>query len=155
MGRIDFFIAFLHACVSHAKWGMISLRIILIISTKATQHWLFHKSLNLQRALLNDFASDSVKLKILEVECDFDDKYLLGHAMRVDLLAEGTEMKDASTLIGTIRNDLNAESERLKDREFDLFWTYKQTGSDKENARALMEFCGIEQSVADEIISQK
>ena len=108
-----------------------------------------------QFEVIEDFASDSVKLKILEVECDFDDQYLLGHAMRVDLLAEGTEMKDASTLIGTIRNDLNAESERLKDREFDLFWTYKQTGSDKENAQALMEFCGIEQSVADEIILQK
>ena len=78
-----------------------------------------------QFEVIEDFASDSVKLKILEVECDFDDQYLLGHAMRVDLLAEGTEMKDASTLIGTIRNDLNAESERLKDREFDLFWTYK------------------------------
>ncbi|MDG2340504.1 MAG: DUF5928 domain-containing protein, partial [Paracoccaceae bacterium] len=40
--------------------------------------------------LLHDFFSDRSKTALLEVECDFDDDFLLGHALRIGLAGEMT-----------------------------------------------------------------
>ncbi len=45
--------------------------------------------------LMQDFYSDRSKTRMLEIECDFTDDYLIGHARRVGLAGEATPQRDA------------------------------------------------------------
>ena len=57
--------------------------------------------------LMQDFFSDRSTTRLLEIECTFDDDYLIGHAKRIGLA--GSEANDTSIarLLPTIRHDMN------------------------------------------------
>ena len=101
--------------------------------------------------LLNDFASDRSITRILEIECQFSDDFLTGHAMRVGLAGERTSQETLDRLLPTIRNDMVFESDRIRDAQFENHDRMRETASLEENAVALGRFLNVPHDKAIEI----
>jgi hypothetical protein len=101
--------------------------------------------------LMQDFASDKSKVRLLELECDFTDDYLIGHARRVGLAGERTPQEVIDRLLPTIRYDVKFESDRIRDADFKGLFRIKQSASAEENAVSLAEFLDISIEKAREI----
>ena len=93
--------------------------------------------------LLNDFAADRSVTRVLEIECQFSDDYLVGHAKRVGLAGERTSVDTLERLLPTIRNDLTLESDRIRDAQFENYARVRETASAQENTEALAAFLRI------------
>ena len=105
--------------------------------------------------LLQDFDADRSLMRILEVECEFSDAYLVGHAMRVGLAGEQTSAETFDRLLPTIRNDMVYESDRIRDAGFQYLSRMRQNAEPKENAAALSAFLSIPEASALEIASSE
>ncbi len=101
--------------------------------------------------MMHDFYSDRSTTRLLEVESQFSDDYLIGHAMRVGLAGERTPQEALARLLPTIRADVLFESDRIRDAGFDNFYRMRETASDAENAAALAAFLGLPQDEAAQI----
>ena len=103
--------------------------------------------------LLQDFASDRSTTRILEIECNFSDDYLIGHALRVGLAGEQTSSETLDRLIPTIRNDIVFESDRIRDAEFPSYMRMRENADETENAKALSQFLSVPMATAWDIAS--
>lgn len=101
--------------------------------------------------LIQDFRQDRSRLRLLEVECEFTDDYLVGHARRVGLAGQETPLTAMEKLLPTIRYDVKFESERLRDLDLAGHSRMRQSASVEENAKALAEFLDIPVETAREI----
>lgn len=101
--------------------------------------------------LMQDFGSDKAVTRILEIDCEFTDDYLLGHARRVGLAGERTPRDVVDRLLPTIRYDLRFESDRIRDANFPQLFRMRQSATTGDNAEALMRFLGVAAEVAQEI----
>ena len=101
--------------------------------------------------LIQDFYTDKAVVKLLEIECDFTDDFLIGHAKRVGLAGDNTPPETFNRLLPTIRYDVKFESDRLRDLGFENFHRIRQSGSVDENTVPLAEFLGIPVEKAREI----
>jgi hypothetical protein len=93
--------------------------------------------------LLRDFYADRSRTKLLEIECEFTDAYLIGHALRVGLLGERTSEETIDRLLPTIRNDVYHESDRIRDASFPGYYRISQRASADDNAAPLAAFLDI------------
>jgi hypothetical protein len=93
--------------------------------------------------LLRDFYSDRSTTRTLEVECQFSDDYLEGHARRVGLAGPETPPDTLRQLLPTIRNDVVAESDLLRDAQFPDFYRIRERAETEENAAALAKFFAL------------
>ena len=103
--------------------------------------------------LLQDFSSDRSVTRILEVNCTFDEEYLVGHAVRVGLAGEQTSQETFDRLLPTIRNDMVFESDRIRDAEFDNLTRISETADTAENSKALASFLTVPQATAWDIVA--
>ncbi len=101
--------------------------------------------------LLNDFAADRSVTRILEIECQFSDDYLIGHAMRVGLAGDQTSQDTLERLLPTIRNDMVHESDRIRDAQFENHSRMREVAQEDDNAEALSAFLAITNEKAQEI----
>lgn len=101
--------------------------------------------------LMHDFFSDRSKTRLLEIECGFSEDYLIGHARRVGLAGERTSQETLQRLLPTIRNDLNYESDRIRDAGFSHFERITETNSTEENAQPIASFLSISVEQAHEV----
>ncbi|MDF1726109.1 MAG: DUF5928 domain-containing protein [Sulfitobacter sp.] len=101
--------------------------------------------------LLNDFAADRSVTKFLEIECQFTDDYLIGHAMRVGLAGEQTSHDTLARLLPTIRGDMVHESDRIRDAQFENYGRMREAADSDSNAEALGQFLSIAPDKAQEI----
>lgn len=101
--------------------------------------------------LMQDFTSDKAVTRVLEIECEFTDDYLIGHARRVGLAGENTPRDVIDRLLPTIRYDLKFESDRMRDARFPSFLRMRQKAGPAENAMPLARFLGIDPEVAQAI----
>lgn len=101
--------------------------------------------------LLNDFASDRSRTKFLEIQCQFSDEFLIGHAMRVGLAGEQTSQETLERLLPTIRGDIENESDKLRDAGFDALYFLKESASPDVNTAHLAEFLNIDHDKAQEV----
>lgn len=101
--------------------------------------------------LMQDFYNDKAKVRLLEIQCEFSDDYLIGHAKRVGLAAERTPKEVLDRLLPTIRYDVRFESDRIRDAGFQGFFQLRQTASVDENTVPLAEFLDIPADKAREI----
>lgn len=101
--------------------------------------------------LLEDFGSDRSGTRILEVECDYTDEFLIGHAKRIGLAGEQTSEETLQRLLPTIRNEIAFEKDRMHDANFDSLYTIKESDSAQENAAPLAEFLGVSPEKAQQI----
>ncbi|MEM6825427.1 MAG: DUF5928 domain-containing protein [Pseudomonadota bacterium] len=93
--------------------------------------------------LLRDFYADRSTTRLLEVECQFTDAYLEGHALRVGLAGPETPPETLGQILPTIRNDVMAESDRLQDANFPQFYRIRERAEPDENADALAKFFSL------------
>jgi hypothetical protein len=103
-------------------------------------------------SLMQDFISDRATTKLLEVQCDFDDDYLVGHAKRVGFAAEETPSDLLEKLLPTLRHEFEYESVRILEAEFSGHLRLREFKSDAENTKTLSEFFGISADLATEIV---
>src|SRR6056297_29476 len=101
--------------------------------------------------LLHDFFGDRSVTKLLEVQCEFTDAYLIGHAKRVGLAGEQTPRETLERLLPTIRGDINFESDRIRDSEFENHMIMRQSNQPEDNAVLLERFLDIPHDKALEI----
>ena len=98
--------------------------------------------------LMQDFMSDRSTTRLLEIECEFSDAYLIGHAMRVGLAGEQTPPETLEQLLPTIRYDVVYESDKIRDANFPNYQRLRELGSVDENAATLREFLTVTDEVA-------
>jgi Family of unknown function (DUF5928)/Core-2/I-Branching enzyme len=101
--------------------------------------------------LMQDFYRDRAKVRLLEIDCDFTDEYLIGHAKRVGLVSDRTPKETIDRLLPTIRYDVTFESERIRDMNLAGYARIRQGASVAENALPLAEFLDIPAEKAREI----
>ncbi|KIC11555.1 glycosyl transferase [Leisingera sp. ANG-M1] len=93
--------------------------------------------------LMNDFHSDRSSTRFLQIECEFTDDYLIGHARRVGLAGERTSQQTLERLLPTIRNDIVHEADRIRDAGFSQLFQMRESSSPEENAAQLSGFLGL------------
>ncbi|MEM7076727.1 MAG: DUF5928 domain-containing protein [Pseudomonadota bacterium] len=103
--------------------------------------------------LLHDFCGDRSTTRLLEIQCDFTDEYLVGHAKRVGLAGEQTSSETLERLLPTIRGDINHEADRIRDAEFANHLILRQSHDTEEQAGLLARFLDVPQDNAIEIAS--
>jgi len=101
--------------------------------------------------LLRDFCGDRSVAKLLEVQCDFTDEYLIGHAMRVGLAGEQTPPDTLERLLPTIRGDMNFESDQIRDEEFENHMILRESDNRERQSNLLAQFLDISPDKAHEI----
>lgn len=103
--------------------------------------------------VLRDFFSDRCHVKLLEIECQYSDSYLIGHAKRVGLMGELASGDTVQRLLPTIRNDVAKEIELIRDQNFSNHFKISERNSPEENARPLADFLGIARDKAGAIMA--
>ncbi len=93
--------------------------------------------------LMQDFYNDRADVRLLEIECDFTDDYLIGHARRVGLAGDRTPQETFDRLLPTIRYDVRFESDRIRDAGFKGLYRLRESGSPDENTVPLAAFLDI------------
>ena len=93
--------------------------------------------------LMQDFYNDRSKVRLLEIECDFSDDFLIGHARRVGLAGERTSDETLQRLLPTIRYDVKFESDRIRDIGLNGVYRIREGASVDENTVPLAEFLDI------------
>lgn len=103
--------------------------------------------------LLRDFYADRCSVRLLEVECEFSDDYLIGHARRVGLAGADTPRSVIERILPTIRHNIAFESDEIRDAGFPNFYRASERASVDENAGALAGFLKVDPEAAHEIAS--
>jgi hypothetical protein len=93
--------------------------------------------------VIEDFQTDRATVKVLEIDCEFSDQDLLGHALRIGLAAERSPADTIARLLPTIRNEIRHESDRIAGANLRHFGRIRQSTSAAENAVALAAFLDI------------
>ncbi|HBZ45368.1 MAG TPA: glycosyl transferase [Maritimibacter sp.] len=101
--------------------------------------------------LMKDFYADRSKTRLLEIETDFTDDWILGHALRVGLAGERTPPEATERLLPTIRQDFYYESDRIRDEGFEEMGVLREGAPADENAEVLAKFLTIPEERAMEI----
>lgn len=101
--------------------------------------------------LMQDFFSDRSHTKLLELDCEFSDEYLSGHAKRVGLAGQHTSPEAMARLLPTIRRDIASESEFLRDSGFSNHYHLREGSSISEKTQALRDFFSIADDVARKV----
>jgi hypothetical protein len=98
--------------------------------------------------LMQDFFADRATVRLLEIECEFTDDYLIGHARRVGLAGERTPQETIDRLLPTIRYDVRFESDRIRDADFEALYRIREAATAAENTVPLAAFLGIPEAKA-------
>ena len=101
--------------------------------------------------LMIDFNSDRSTTRTLQIECEFGDDYLVGHASRVGLAGARTPKQSLDRLLPTIRNDITYEADRSRDSGFSNYTVLREADKVEDNAERLMQFFGITREAATEL----
>ncbi|WP_373354827.1 DUF5928 domain-containing protein [Pseudoroseicyclus sp. CXY001] len=100
---------------------------------------------------LQDFASDSCELRVLELDCAYSDEFLAGHARRMGLAGDETSAAGLALLLPTLRNDIAWETERLRALGLPHLGRLREEASPTEWAAAIADFLQVGQEEAAEI----
>jgi len=101
-----------------------------------------------RRALMQDFFNDWSTTRLLELECEFSDDYLMGHAKRVGLAGDQTAYETMAQLLPTIRYDVVYESDRIRDAGFENRSRLRELVSPDENTPVIKDFLSVTEDVA-------
>lgn len=101
--------------------------------------------------LMTDFYTDRATVRLLEIECGFDDDYLIGHARRVGLAGALAGAATLDRLLPTIRHDMMFERDSMRDAKFPNATRISETGSTEANAHAIAQFLSVNIDVAQRL----
>lgn len=92
---------------------------------------------------IRDFAGDACAMRVMEIACNYDEDYLMGHAKRVGLGGAELTGQPLRQLITTLDQNFADESEHLRDLDLPHFNRLRERDSPHENATAITRFLGI------------
>jgi hypothetical protein len=98
--------------------------------------------------LMQDFYSDRSVTRLLDIECEFSDDYLIGHAQRVGLAGPEFSKESFSQLIPTLRLDIQHEVDQIGDARFPNRYRLRENATAEQNAAALAGFLTIDEPAA-------
>ncbi|MCB5199999.1 beta-1,6-N-acetylglucosaminyltransferase [Loktanella sp. TSTF-M6] len=98
--------------------------------------------------LMQDFFSDRSTTRLLEIQCEFTEDYLIGHAKRVGLAGDQTPLDAINQILPTIKQDVTFESDRIRDANFSHLYRIRERATPIENAPALASFLSVSDEVA-------
>ncbi|NKB29497.1 MAG: glycosyl transferase [Rhodobacteraceae bacterium] len=101
--------------------------------------------------VFRDLFSDRCATRLLELNCDFPDDYLLGHARRIGLAGDQTPEHVVQAVIPALREQIRHESEALHDQEFAGVFRMAEHGDLHANTTALAAFLTIDKDTARRI----
>ena len=102
--------------------------------------------------VLEDFCGDQAKTHVLEIECEYSDEYLIGHARRVGLAGENSPAETVAQLVPTLRNDLSFESQQIRAAELKNYVRLRETAQLSENEAVIARFLGVSQEKASAVM---
>lgn len=102
-------------------------------------------------SLISDFVSDKAGTRILFVDNEFDDQYMHGHMDRIGLTGSTTPEEVRERLRPIVRADLEHEAERLRDMNFERFYTIAEAQSLERNALSLQQFLDLTPEIAQDL----
>ena len=102
--------------------------------------------------IVQDFCASQAKTHVLEIQCEYSDEYLIGHARRVGLAGEHTPYDAVSRLVPVLRNSLDFESEQIRDAQLDSFGVIRETNARSDNADRIAEFLDVAPEKAQAIM---
>ena len=102
--------------------------------------------------IVQDFCADQSKTHVLEIECEYSDEYLVGHARRVGLAGESTPAETVERLLPTIRNDMAYESEQIRNAGTEQYMRIRETADRTENESAIAEFLDVSEEKAQAVM---
>ncbi|MCS6625828.1 beta-1,6-N-acetylglucosaminyltransferase [Roseibacterium beibuensis] len=94
--------------------------------------------------LMRDFMTDRASTRLLELQCTFDDQYLVGHARRVGLATDDTPSDVIQRMLPTLRHEFQYESIRIREAEFSDHWRVREDRDAKANAAVLSDVFNID-----------
>ncbi|QQA43454.1 DUF5928 domain-containing protein [Pelagovum pacificum] len=98
--------------------------------------------------LMNDFYSDRASTRLLEIECEFSDEYLVGHAKRVGLAGAESSQETIDRLLPTIRYDVTYERERIRDANYPNHWRIRERAPTEQNVEPIANFLTVGEETA-------
>lgn len=102
---------------------------------------------------IRDLASDGCTLHVLQVDCAFDDNWLIGHADRVGLEGSRLGEKARRELVTALRQGLSAEIASVRRLNLPGLFRITEGGDPDHIAEELAAFSGIAPGKAREIAS--
>ncbi|SDY50132.1 DUF5928 domain-containing protein [Citreimonas salinaria] len=105
-------------------------------------------------ALIDDFARDRNRTRLLEVQCDHSDAWLAGHARRLGLAGAHTSDAALSDLLPSLRNAIMHERDRIRSARHADHVRIREGDAPAAIAAALEAFLAVERDIADRIADQ-
>ncbi|MEM9126613.1 MAG: DUF5928 domain-containing protein [Pseudomonadota bacterium] len=102
--------------------------------------------------VIRDLCGDAAATHVLEIDCEYSDEYLIGHARRVGLAGENSPRDSVARLLPAIRNDLAYESEQIRGNGLDAHLRIRQAAGRAENESAICTFLGVDPDTAQAIM---
>lgn len=88
----------------------------------------------------DDFFRDRCDTRMLEIDCEFTDEYLTGHAKRIGLAADSSSEELISRILPTIRRDVTDEYDRFREAGFAKHYRILQWADAEDNAEQIAAF---------------
>lgn len=104
-------------------------------------------------ALIRDFYDDRAEVRLLEVQCQFSDAYLTGHAGRLGLVQGKPAAGALRRLLPALRAAIAHESEEITEAGFPRLTRLREGAPPAENAAALAAFLGLAPEAAGAILA--
>ncbi|MGB0960831.1 MAG: DUF5928 domain-containing protein [Halocynthiibacter sp.] len=101
--------------------------------------------------LLEDMDKDQGEMRILDLECEFSDQYLMGHAKRIGLLGENVSTSIYDNLMPTLHYEFKREAENLRAFGFEHYFRMPESASIEARAGTLARFLEIPLETATEV----
>ncbi len=98
-----------------------------------------------------DFASDRCQMRVLDVQCSFDDDFLTGHAQRIGLADSNISAEMRGSLTSALRNNMRADLDSLQEMGLSALYMISETASNEANGVALASFMKIPSPRAEKI----
>lgn len=98
-----------------------------------------------------DLAQDGCRLRVLDVQCSFDDTYLVGHAHRIGLAGENISPEMSGSITSALRNNIKADQDSLQELNLSALYTFSENANDEARDVALAYFMEIPTPRAEKI----
>ncbi len=101
--------------------------------------------------LLHDFYNDRSITRALEIQCDYSEEYLKGHAARIGLAGEQTPEETFKRILPTIHRDIEDESDLIRDANFENYGRIREADEFGDFISPIAEFLSVSDDKARDI----
>ena len=93
--------------------------------------------------IVQDFCADQARTHVLEIQCEYSDEYLIGHARRVGLAGDSSPTEAVARLVPVLRNSLDYESEQIQTVASEGYTRIREGNDREKNEAAVAAFLDV------------